>query len=312
MCYPIYRILQPPVRPLSIALTLPAMLVRDGVQFFHSTFTPPPWAPKPYVFTVHCLSSLRHPEYFDPLTAMRLNALIKIGIRRARQIVCVSNTTREDVQEAFGVPLERMIVTYNGVGPEFTPPSDPAGARAQVDALGIRGEYILYLGKQQAHKNLARLIEAYHRVKPDAQLVLAGREQGAATGISEAVERLGLRDRVIRLGYVPSTARLPLYQCARFFAFPSLWEGFGIPVIEAMACGTPVLTSTATSLPEIAGDAAVIVDPLSIDSIAEGVARLDLNQSLRQQLRSKGLQRARQFTWENCARHTLEAYRRTA
>jgi glycosyltransferase involved in cell wall biosynthesis len=307
-----YRLLRPAFRPVSIAITLPAMLARDGLDFYHCTFTPPPWSPREYVFTVHCLSSLRHPEFYRPLTAMRLNALIKVGVRRARQIVCVSGTTRDDVAAEFGIPLERMAVTYNGVGPEFVPPPDPAAARAVVDGLGVRGDYILYLGKQQAHKNLARLVEAYARVRPNASLVLAGREQGAATGIEEAVSRHGLRDRVVRLGYVPTEAKVPLYQCARMFAFPSLWEGFGIPIVEAMACGTPVLTSTATSLPEVAGDAAVVVDPLNIDSMAEGMARLDLHAGLREQLRARGLERAKLFTWDNCARQTLDAYRRMA
>ncbi len=308
----VYRILQPPVRPLSIAAALPWLLMRDGVRFYHATFTPPPLSPKDYVYTVHCLSSLRHPEFYDRFTALRLNWLLKTGIERASLLTCVSRTTMEHVAEQFGVPDDRMLVTYNGVGSEFRPASDTAAARATVDALGVEGPYLLYLGKRQAHKNLARLVDAYARVKPDAKLVFAGRVQGASDGVDEAVARHGLGDRVVRLGYVPSEARLPLYQCADVFAFPSLWEGFGIPVVEAMACGTPVLTSTATSLPEIAGDAAVIVDPLSVESMAEGLARLAFSSDLRDQLRARGLERAKLFTWENCARRTLDAYRRMA
>lgn len=307
-----YRILQPSFRPLSQMATLPLWMARDRLDFYHATFTPPPFSATPLVFTVHCLSSIAHPEYYKRFTAMRLNFLLKRGIRAARRILCVSETTRNHVQEVFGIPQEEMRVTYNGVSDRFSVSPDPQATSQKLKAAGIDEPYILYLGKIQKHKNVGRLLEAYRAYRAESKaplkLVVAGREQGAGEPVDLAISRLGLDAHVHRLGYVPDDLVPELYRGASAFVFPSLWEGFGIPLLEAMASGTPVITSSVTSLPEIAGDAALVIDPHSPAEIASALILLEKDAALRSRLIENGLKRVQRFSWDNCAAATLAAY----
>lgn len=310
------RVLGPSVRAISVGLTLPLMLVRDGVDFFHATFTPPPFATPSLAFTMHCVSSLVHPEFYQPAVAWRLNRLLKTGISKARRILCVSRTTMQHLEEMFSVPPERMSVTYNGVGSEFVP-TPPEQARAIVAGeMGITDPFLLFVGKLQAHKNLERLVRAFHAFRQETRsklkLVIVGRPAGNAVDVPALLHQLNLQNEVILTGYAPSHQLPLLYSAARAFVFPSLWEGFGIPLIEAMACGTPVITSTATCLPEIAGDAAITFDPTSIEAIADAMVQVDSSEEQRNRLIQAGLKRARLFTWDNCARATLETYARMA
>ncbi len=309
-----YHVLGPGPRPLSIAAGLPARLFRDGIDFFHSTFTPPPFFSTPLVFTMHCFSNFAHPEYYPRLVAWRLNGLMRIGLRRAASVLCVSESVRDAVRQAFDVPAERLVVSYNGVGRQFVQ-TRPETAREIVRTrFGIDHPYVLFVGKLQARKNVVRLIrafDAYRRdTNSDAKLVLAGRRTATSEGIDETIEELGLRDHVVEAGYFTPADLPALYSAARMMVFPSLWEGFGIPVVEAMACGTPVVTSTVTSLPEVAGGAALLVDPESVASISDAMIRLDASPDLRASLVARGLERARAFTWQNCAAQTLSAYAR--
>jgi glycosyltransferase involved in cell wall biosynthesis len=309
-----YHILQPSSRAVSVSVTLPVRLLRDGIDFLHSTFTPPPVAVRPELLTMHCLSSFVHPEFYSPAIAWRLNALLRMGVRRAEYVLCVSQTTADDVHQWFNVPHERLVVTYNGVGGEFRPvPADEARRRVRND-LNVEGPYALFVGKLEPRKNIMRLLEAFARfrreTRSDTKLLLAGNRTAVTPAIGAQITRLGLEQAVIQPGYVPSALLASLYSAARMFLLPSLWEGFGIPVVEAMACGTPVLTSNVSCLPEIAADAAVVVDPHSTESIAEGIGRLDSSEELRQMLVARGLDRAPLFTWERSAAQTLGAYER--
>ena len=311
-----YRILRPSIRSISIPLTLPAMLLSDGIDFYHSTFTPAPYAPKQLLFTVHCLSSLVHPEFYRPAVVWRLNKLLSMGIRSAECLVCVSQTTLDHVHEKFGISRDRMLVTYNGVAPEFKP-IDPNYAAARLkESHGIDFPYVLYLGKMQAHKNVQRLVRAFHLYRrethADTKLLLVGKDIGQVEHIKAIAAELGISDHVVVKGYLPFEDIPNLYAGARMFAFPSLWEGFGIPLVEAMSCGVPVVTSNVTCLPEIAADAAVIVDPYSVEALAEGMARIETDPQLRETLVQRGFARAQAFTWESCARSTLKAYERFA
>jgi glycosyltransferase involved in cell wall biosynthesis len=311
-----YHVLRPAARAISLSATLPARLVADGVDFLHATFTPPPVAVRREVLTLHCLSSFVHPEFYSPLIAWRLNGLLRIGMRRAARVLCVSGDTADHVHHRFGVPREKLAITYNGVSPRFAP-IDPDVARARVaEALKIDCPYALFVGKLEPRKNVMRLLEAFARFRTqtgsDTRLLLAGNRTGVTPAIERQIARHRLDDAVMLPGYVPDDLLTSLYSAARMFLLPSLWEGFGIPVVEAMACGAPVLTSNVTCLPEIAGDAAVIVDPTSADSIAEGIASLDSSETLRQTLRQRGFDRARLFTWERSAQATLAAYQTMA
>ena len=307
-----YHVLRPAARAVSLSVTLPARLIADGIDFLHSTFTPPPLAVRREVLTLHCLSSFVHPEFYSRLIAWRLNGLLRLGLRRAERVLCVSQETADHVHEQFGVARDRLAITYNGVSPRFQP-VPPDLARRRVDeALNVADPYALFVGKLEPRKNVTRLLEAFARFRAetgsDTKLLLAGNRTGTTPAIERQIAALGIRTAVVLPGYVPDDLLTSLYSGARMFLLPSLWEGFGIPIVEAMACGTPVLTSNVTCLPEIAADAAVIVDPASIAGIAEGIARLDGSATLRDTLRERGFRRAALFTWERSARATLAAY----
>jgi glycosyltransferase involved in cell wall biosynthesis len=311
-----FRLLRPGIRALSVAVTLPALLKKDGVQLLHSTFTPPPYAPTLQVLTMHCVSSFVHPEFYSRSIGWRLNTLLTVGMRKAACVVCVSHTTLRNVHEMFGVPLDRLVVAYNGVSDTFVPTERTHAHQMVAERLGIDFEYLLFLGKLEPRKNVLRIIEAYARYRAatqsSAKLLLTGHRTVTTPAVETLIDRLGLDGCVVQPGYVSASDLPLLYSAARMFLFPSLWEGFGIPMIEAMACGTPVIASNVSCLPEIAGDAAVIVDPLSVDAIAEGMIRIDTSEVLRAELVERGLARARQFTWLNSARTTLAVYQRLA
>lgn len=307
-----YHLLQPPIRPLSISISLPWQLKIDGVNLLHSTFTPPPLTACPEILTVHCLSSFVHPEFYSPIIAMRLNALLRLGMVKSKALLCVSQSTANDIHQRFGIPLERMAVTYNGVSNRFRPEPVEIARIMVKDQLGIKGPYALFLGKIEPRKNITRLIEAFIRFRNDTgsstRLVIAGGSSSVTPEIERQIAASGQQEAFLQLGYVSTELLSSLYSAARMFLFPSLWEGFGIPIIEAMACGTPVLTANTTCLPEIAASAALIVDPFSVEQIADGIAQLDASEILRQELSAKGLARAKFFTWEQTAKNTLAVY----
>jgi glycosyltransferase involved in cell wall biosynthesis len=309
-----FRILKPALRAISVAVTLPRWMAADRIDLFHATYAPPPAPNRPFVFTMHCASNFAHPEFYPTLIRWRLNALQRVGLRRAGAILCVSDFVAGYLREVLGIPRERLATVYNGVAREFTPaPAEEARGRVR-EQFGIDSPYVLYSGKLQARKNVVRLIRAFARYRGEtgspAKLVLAGKKVETSEGIDEAIAGLGLAREVIPLGYVAASPLSHLYAAARMTVFPSLYEGFGIPVVEAMACGCPVVTSNVTSLPEVTGDAALLVNPESVEEIAEAMVRLDRNDALRAELIDRGLARVRRFTWENCARQTLEAYQR--
>lgn len=310
-----YRLLRPSLRPVSLTLTLPLMMKRDGIDFLHCTFTPPLLHTSKLVYTVHCLSSIVNPGWYKPAVALRLNYLLKQGIRRADVLACVSQYTADHVHELFGVDRSRLITAYNGVGKQFRV-YDQEDVRERITPLVGQAPYILYLGKVQTQKNIVRLLQAYDEFrrssKSDTKLVLAGRTQGETSGIENQLLSMQFGHDVVRLGYVPNELTPYLYAGARVFVYPSLWEGFGIPIVEAMASGVPVLTSNVTCLPEIAGGAAEVVDPTSVDQLATAMAMLDSSSEKRSTLREAGLRRAKVFSWDNCARSVVAGYGRMA
>jgi glycosyltransferase involved in cell wall biosynthesis len=314
------RLLRPALRPISVSLTLPRWMAIDGVDLFHATYAAPPFPIRPFVFTMHCVSNFAHPEYYPTFIRWRLNALQRVALRRAASILCVSDFVAAYLRDALGVPGERLSTVYNGVGPEFTPVAPELARRRIALRFGIHYPYLFYAGKLQARKNIVRLIQAYAFFRKltgsPAKLVLAGRRVQTSEGIDETIARLGLAEQVVELGYIappsadPDSLLPSLYSAARMTMFVSLYEGFGIPVIEAMACGSPVIASSATSLPEVAGGAALLVNPESVEDIGRAMAWLDRDEDLRARLIQQGISRAGRFTWEQCARQTLEAYRR--
>lgn len=258
------------------------------------------------VVTVHDLGYLVFPETYTRLRRLELDLTTRWSVYAARQVIAISQSTKNDLVRYYGVAPERITVVHLGFSSAFRPVDDPTMIAAVRARYGLDAPYFLYVGTIQPRKNLIRLIEAFaHAGVPDALLALGGKRGWLSTPIERRVTELGLTHRVRFLGYLPDTDLPALFSGALAFVFPSLYEGFGIPLLEAMACGAPVLTSTTSALPEVAGDAALLVDPGDTAAIAAALQRLAADAALRAELRAKGLRRVAGFTWERCARETL-------
>ena len=265
------------------------------------------------VATVHDLFSVVSDTFAEAsFRAKKLERYSEL-MRRCTLILAVSEYTRQLCIEALGADPDRVVVTPEGVSKEFRPPAAEEVARVRR-RFGLDGEYFLFVGELSRRKNLSRLLEAFAGMpRPNTlRLVLAGRPSYGYESIEEALSRLHLDGPVVRPGFVGSEDLVALYGGARALVFPSLDEGFGLPVLEAMACGTPVLASRRGAIPEVAGDAALLVHPESVDDLRNSMATLLEDEIIVEDLRRRGLERAREFTWGRTARLTLEAYRRAA
>lgn len=312
------HVMWPSARFVSMTTSLPLKLWRSGLDMLHATFVPPPFSPQKYVFTMHDTGMFVHPEFYHPRIRLRLNKLISRGISKARLIVCVSETSRAQVAEQFNISPDRLVAVYNGVSEQFRPVEESLSKPFLLEKYGLKDPYVLFVGQLKVRsKNILRLLESFsifkNETRSDVRLVLAGRrpshEPYSSTLIDETIARLNLSDHVTELGHVPDEDLPVLYSGAEMFMFPSLWEGFGLPVVEAMACGTPVVTSNVSCLPEVAGGAAVLTDPYCVEDMAGAMFRVFNDCRLKESLREKGLSRAKEFTWERTARQTLDAYK---
>ncbi len=260
----------------------------------------------PYTLvTVHDVGFRFFPEAHPFWQRLYLEWSTRYHARTAARLIAVSQATRTALLEQYGVPPERVHVIYNGYTPDLEPVRDPQRLAAVRQTYGIPGDYILYLGRIQPRKNLQRLIQAFARLaadNPHLSLVLAGPGGWLEEGIRAEIAAQGLEGRVLLPGYIAAADKAALLSGARVFAFPSLYEGFGIPVLEAQTCEVPVLTSTTSSLPEVAGDAALLVDPTDVDAIAQGLRRLLEDKALRADLQARGRINVHRFTWERAGR----------
>lgn len=297
------------VRVLWEQLVQPWALRWIGAHLVHGpAFVGPVFAPCPTVVTIHDLSFIRFPGLFRPANRLYLTVMTRLSARRARRLIAVSAHTAAETTRLLGVPPERIDVIHHGVDPAFRPlPADQVAAFRQRQGLPER--FVFFVGTLEPRKNLARLVEAFAHIRDGrVRLVLAGGKGWLYDELFATVETLGLSEEVIFPGYVMNDD-LPLwYNAATALAYPSLYEGFGMQVLEAQACGTPVLTSNVSSLPEAAGDAALMVHPRDVQALAAGLNRLLADESLRHQLRAAGLAHARQFTWSRTARETARVY----
>ncbi len=265
----------------------------------------PLYCPVPAVVTVHDLGYRYYPEAHTPFQRRYLDWTTRRHARLARRLIADSAATRDDLLRHYRADPARIRVVHLGVNPALRPVADPSPVRRKY---GLHNDYLLYLGTLQPRKNLLRLLDAFAQVSDrfPVDLVLAGGKGWLYESIFARARELGLGDRVRFPGYIPEADKAALLSGATAFVFPSLYEGFGLPVLEAMACGTPTLIANASSLPEIAGDAALRVDPLRVESIAGGLARLLADPALRRSLAEKGLRRVRQFSWHRAAEQTLQ------
>jgi glycosyltransferase involved in cell wall biosynthesis len=289
-----------PWHPLDPAL-LGLELWREGPKLFFSPgYNSPVGWPKPFVFTLHDLNHLRVPENSNAMKRAYYQYMIKPACHRAAFVLTVSEYSRREIAAWAGVEEQKVVNVGNGVGEPFTidgPKYEPGYP------------YLLYVGSHKPHKNLTRLLQAYaiSGIGQDIRLVMTGTPSG---DLKATIHELRLNGNVDFAGTANNGDLAQLYRGALGFVFPSLYEGFGLPPLEAMACGTPVLTSKVCSLPEVVGDAAVLVDPLDVQAIAEGIRTLVQNSDLRAKLRQKGLHRAREFSWPETARKTGDVLRK--
>jgi len=264
------------------------------------------------VVTIHDTIHLLYPPAspLKPAYYLYARLVMEGAIRKSRLILTGSANTKRDLLRLFlSCPPHKIWVTPYGVGEEFY----PRESRAIDDFLRARQlptSFFLYVGDKKPHKNLSTLIEAFSRVvqRLDCYLVMSGPLPGSRDALRGLMERLGVSDRIIFTGYLPDEELPLLYNGARVFVFPSLYEGFGLPPLEAMACGLPVICSHSSSLPETVGDGALLLPPKDIDLWSDAMYNVFTNSDLRQELRKKGLAWARKFSWQRTARLTLEAY----
>jgi glycosyltransferase involved in cell wall biosynthesis len=291
-----------------LRLPVPVEMITGALDIFYSPdFVLPPTRRATHtLLTVHDFSFLHYPEHFVPKLVQYLNQVVPRSVNRADLVLADSEATRADLITHLGTPPDKVKVLYGGVDPRFRPEPEPGENERLRARYGIGDRpYVLSVGTLQPRKNYARLIQAFAQLA-DLHLLIAGGRGWLYQDILAEVEKHG--DRVRILGFVDDADLPALYRNAVLFAFPSLYEGFGFPVLEAMACGVPVVTSSVSSLPEVAGDAALLVDPLDVDGLAEAMARALEDADLRQAMVARGLVQAAWFTWERAARQLLAAF----
>ncbi len=305
--------------PLTIAwhrlrLPLYVELFTGRLDLFHSPdFVLPPVRRARTVVTVHDLSFLRYPECAARGLVSYLSAVVPRSLRRADLILADSAWTKQDIVDLLGMPADKIAVVPAGVGPEFRPIARRDDLERVRERYRLPPRFILHVGTLEPRKNLLRLMEALRALPdPDVALVLVGGKGWLYDDIFAGVQRLGLTGRVIFPGYIAEADLPAVYNLAIVLAYPSLYEGFGIPPLEAMACGTPVVCSHSSSLPEVAGDAALMVDPLDTAALTHALQRVLDDGSLRADLRRRGLEQAQRFTWDAAAQRLLAAYGRLA
>jgi glycosyltransferase involved in cell wall biosynthesis len=304
------------------------MLTRPPDLLFVPAHVLPLIHPRRSVVTVHDLGYLRYPAAHRPADRRYLDWSTRWNAQQATAVLADSQATKDDLARAYGVDPDKIRVVYLGRDEALGPVRAANELAAVRERYGIAGRYLLYVGTLQPRKNLARVIEAFARVvgappppqrwgeqspplppqdwgPGGLQLVLAGKRGWLYDDLFAQAARLGLTDRIIFPGYVAAADLPALLSGALAFVFPSLYEGFGIPVLEAGACGVPVITSNTSSLPEVAGDAALLVDPHDVDAIADAMYRLVTDADLRAELTRRGQENIKRFSWEKCARETL-------
>lgn len=296
-------------------ITLPLALRRDRVDVFHGpTFTLPLYCPCPSVVTIHDLAFLKVPETVPSSVRRRLATMVPSAIRRARAVVTVSQSVADEVEQNYGPFGERLVSTPLGVSGAFAP-IEGAAERVRAE-LGVQGDFILAVGTQEPRKNHVSAVAAFgaarrrHRFRH--KLVLAGPRGPASEAIRSAIAHQGLVEDVVELGFVADRHLPGLYQAASCLFFPSLYEGFGLPVLEAMACGTPVVGADIAAVREVAGDAAMLANPLDTEALADALGVVLTNAHQQEELRKRGLIRSAAFSWRKTAERTLSAYRMAA
>lgn len=271
---------------------------------------------KKVVVTVYDLSVLTNPECHKKLNILHCTNGIREAVEYADRIIAISEHTKRDIMKHFDAPEDLIAVTHLAAGPEYHEVRDKAVLSSSKARYGLPEEYILFVGSLEPRKNIKGLLKAYSvipaRMRKAYPLVIAGAKGWLNSDIPPLLSSLAIKESVIFTGYIDSADISAVYSGASLFVYPSLYEGFGLPILEAMSCGVPVVTSNTSSMPEVAGDAALLVDPLNAEELAFGIETVLGKESLRAEMRKKGLVRASSFSWERCAKETIEVYRKVA
>ena len=289
-------------------------LVDQGTDVFHATdHVLPRLTHTRSVFTLHDLTVVKHPETHSALNRWFSQLMLPRFLRAADAIIAVSFSTQQDAATLYGIAADRMRVVHLGVRPRFKS-IDPAVCAAARTRYRLPDRFILTVGTIEPRKNMTVLLESYRILKDqgtDLKLVIAGKPGWHYQPFFSRLRDLGLEHEVILPGFLPDEDLPAVYALAEVFAFPSLYEGFGLPALEAMACGTPVICSNTSSLPEVAGDAALLITPTDVRSWAQALAQVTRDRAFHAELRQRGLRQAARFTWEETARQTLAIYHET-
>ncbi|MBZ5574933.1 MAG: glycosyltransferase family 4 protein [Acidobacteriia bacterium] len=301
-----------------LGFDLPAKVLQDQPDLLHVQYTAPLGCPVPVVVSVHDVSFLEHPEYFTPERAWQLRCTVGHTVRHAAKILTGSEFSRTAILKAYGdLEEDQVVVVPNAAPSEFRVISREAAASAVCDRFSIPGPFLLGVGDLQPRKNqigliraFARLIRAYPQFPHS--LVLAGKETWFAPRVHEAARESGVADRIRFVGFVSDRELLQLYNACDVFVFPSYYEGFGLPALEAMACGRAVVSSNTSALPEVVDGAALLCDPYSVGEMVRAIADLLLDSELRARMGRLGLQRAAHFSWRSAAQKTLDVYQAVA
>ena len=297
-----------------LGVDLTAKVLRDRPELLHVQYTAPLFCPVPIVVSVHDVSFLEHPEYFRRERALQLQVTVARTVRRAAKIITVSDFSRRSILKAYGeLEEDKVVVVWNAAAPEFRPISRESAAAQVRDRFSVGGPFLLGGGDLLPRKNQIGLIRAFAclmRAYPQFQhkLVLAGQETWFAHHVREAARESGFADRIRFLGFVSDAELLHLYNACDVFVFPSYYEGFGLPALEAMACGRAVVCSSTSALPEVVDGAALLFDPYSVDEMVRAIADLLLDSELRARMERLGLQRAAHFSWQKAAQQTMDIY----
>ena len=286
-------------------------------------FSVPRFLPCPYVMTVHDMlehmSRARQQSGFWGTWHMQMTKRV---LRGAARIFAVSNFTRTEIEKLFGIPPERIEVVYNAIDERFLRGhASPADRELIAQRYQVTYPFLLYAGRISPHKNVVRMIEAFSALKaelekeqayPDLKLIIIGDDLSGNPDLRRTVVRSGVQNDVRFLGFIPIEVLRIFYDSAKIFVFPSLYEGFGLPPLEAMAHGTPVVTSNVSSLPEVVGNAAVLVNPENVFEIMRALHRVLMDQPLRERMKERGYQQATKFSWESSVRRVLDVYEQVA
>lgn len=307
----------PPARLFREHVLLPLACRRERVDILHCPKSAVPFfSPCPVVVTLHDLIPIKHPETERFAARVYWRLQIPIAARRSDFIITDSEHARNEIMADFRIPSEKITAIMLGFNPAMLEPRDEARGREVRGKYGLPADYILYVGTIQPRKNLDTLIEAFSRLKKERRianrLVITGRKGWLYDSLFARLKELALGDEVIFTGFVPDEELPYVYDGAKAFVYLSFFEGFGLPPLEAMACGVPVITSNTTSLPEVVGDAGIALPPNDVEGVAAALARVLTDPETAAAMKEKGLRRARTFSWESTARQTLEIYGKIA